>query len=178
MPYPRMHLTVETQTRSRLPNAWTRKNNSPMPPCPRRRRHQGAPAPSSPEAQREEALSFVRGWAWGIEDAIRASPPDTLSRSRVRDRCGSALRGRLPLTQPLLGTGHGFDVCMRSASSLHALLWVHCCAQPALLPCSSNQDRKAVLHAIHPPTPLPPLCGRLRPRPAAAGPQAALDAAS
>jgi hypothetical protein len=51
-----------------------------------RRAPQAAPAPATPEAQREEALSFVRGWAWGIEDAIRASPLNTLSRSHVRDR--------------------------------------------------------------------------------------------
>lgn len=50
-----------------------------------------APAPATPEARAAEALAAVDGWAWGIADAIRRTPPEALSRSRIRDRWPLAL---------------------------------------------------------------------------------------
>lgn len=50
------------------------------------------PASSRP-ATAEEAAAPVRGWAWGIEEAIAATPPELLTRNRIVDRWGVALSG-------------------------------------------------------------------------------------
>ncbi len=47
---------------------------------------QDAPVPSSPEGRQAEALSQVKGWAWGVEQAIQATPAAAISRSRIVDR--------------------------------------------------------------------------------------------
>lgn len=44
------------------------------------------PLSPSPEAWREEALSVVAGWAWGLPEAVQATPLEDLSRSRLVDR--------------------------------------------------------------------------------------------
>ncbi len=41
---------------------------------------------ASPDAWREEALGVVRGWAWGLPEAVEATPAEDLSRSRLVDR--------------------------------------------------------------------------------------------
>lgn len=43
-------------------------------------------AAASPEAWRQEALGVVRGWAWGLPQAVEATPAEDLSRSRLVDR--------------------------------------------------------------------------------------------
>ncbi len=43
-------------------------------------------AAASPEAWRQEALDVVRGWAWGLPEAVQATPAEDLSRSRLVDR--------------------------------------------------------------------------------------------
>lgn len=43
-------------------------------------------AAASPEAWRQEALDVVRGWAWGLPEAVEATPAEDLSRSRLVDR--------------------------------------------------------------------------------------------
>ncbi|PSC69099.1 Zeaxanthin chloroplastic [Micractinium conductrix] len=43
-------------------------------------------APPEPERWREEALSVVCGWAWGLPEAVAATPAEDLSRSRLVDR--------------------------------------------------------------------------------------------
>jgi hypothetical protein len=49
----------------------------------------------------------VAGWSWGIEDAIRSTPLDTLSRSRVADRwtIGGVGRGSVTLVGEDMGWG-------------------------------------------------------------------------
>jgi hypothetical protein len=68
---------------------------------------QDAPLPSSREAAQAEALRAVAGWSWGIEDAIRSTPLDTLSRSRVADRwtIGGVGRGSVTLVGEDMGWG-------------------------------------------------------------------------
>ncbi|KAL4433828.1 hypothetical protein ABPG75_000269 [Micractinium tetrahymenae] len=44
------------------------------------------PASPSPAAWREEALAVVQGWAWGLPEAVEATPLEDLSRSRLVDR--------------------------------------------------------------------------------------------
>lgn len=39
-----------------------------------------AAAPSTVEQRFEEAVAPVRGWAWNIEQAVRNTPPEGLSR--------------------------------------------------------------------------------------------------
>ena len=45
-----------------------------------------ASQPASPAAWREEALAVVKGWAWGLPEAVQATPLEDLSRSRLVDR--------------------------------------------------------------------------------------------
>ncbi|KAK9825737.1 hypothetical protein WJX74_003165 [Apatococcus lobatus] len=45
-----------------------------------------APGPSSPEEAKREALSQVEGWAKGVDAAIRDTPAESISRSRIVDR--------------------------------------------------------------------------------------------
>ncbi|KAI8474171.1 MAG: hypothetical protein J3K34DRAFT_518475 [Monoraphidium minutum] len=60
---------------------------------------ENAPAPATPEAQLEDALSRVAGWRGGIEEAVRRTPAGTLQRNRIRDRwtLGAFGRGRVTL---------------------------------------------------------------------------------
>ncbi|KAL4450754.1 hypothetical protein ABPG77_001110 [Micractinium sp. CCAP 211/92] len=44
------------------------------------------PPSPSPAAWRDEALSVVHGWAWGLPEAVQATPLEDLSRSRLVDR--------------------------------------------------------------------------------------------
>jgi hypothetical protein len=44
------------------------------------------PRPSTGEQRAEEALRLVTGWAWGMEQIVRATPPDAIARSRIADR--------------------------------------------------------------------------------------------
>jgi 2-polyprenyl-6-methoxyphenol hydroxylase-like FAD-dependent oxidoreductase len=73
----------------------THSTHSPKPPP----LSQDAPIPQTPEARVQEALSAVAGWSWGIEDVVRATPPEALVRSRIRDRwtAGALGRGRVTL---------------------------------------------------------------------------------
>jgi hypothetical protein len=75
---------------------------------------QDALLPSSREAAQAEALRAVAGWSWGIEDAIRSTPLDALSRSRVSDRWTIGGVGRGSVT--LVGEGAG-GVCWRLLTS-------------------------------------------------------------
>jgi len=52
-----------------------------------------APLPVSPEACFAEAIAPVRGWGWGLEAAISATPRENLTRSRIVDRWGAELDG-------------------------------------------------------------------------------------
>jgi hypothetical protein len=47
---------------------------------------QGAPKPADAAAGVAEALSAVQGWSWGIQEAVRLTDPDSISRSAIRDR--------------------------------------------------------------------------------------------
>ncbi|KAF5843684.1 hypothetical protein DUNSADRAFT_10858 [Dunaliella salina] len=42
--------------------------------------------PPSAEARMADALKYVKGWAWGLEETIRSTPATSLSRSRITDR--------------------------------------------------------------------------------------------
>lgn len=61
---------------------------------------QDAPKPATAAACVAEALSAVEGWSWGIQEAVRRTDPDSISRSGIRDRCGVAgeqhVQGGLP----------------------------------------------------------------------------------
>lgn len=50
------------------------------PPC------QAAPRPPDAAGRAAEALATVRGWSWGIEQAVRNTCMDAISRSLIRDR--------------------------------------------------------------------------------------------
>lgn len=52
---------------------------------------QAAPAPADPAGCVAEALGQVGGWSWGIREAVAATDPASISRARIRDRCGGAL---------------------------------------------------------------------------------------
>ena len=49
-----------------------------------------------PAAIKGEALKFVRGWHWDIEAAVEATPLDSITRSRIADRCVVAARCFMP----------------------------------------------------------------------------------
>ena len=51
-----------------------------------------AAGPSSPEEAKQEALKQVEGWAKGVDAAIRDTPAETISRSRIVDRYGLLLQ--------------------------------------------------------------------------------------
>jgi hypothetical protein len=66
------------------------------------------------EGRRADALACVKGWGCHIEDAIRNTPPDKLSRNRIQDRClrpswrqppGNPKRGVLGSSQGTQGAG-------------------------------------------------------------------------
>jgi hypothetical protein len=70
--------------------------------------------PATPEAQLQDALSIVQGWRGGIEEVIRRTPPETLSRSRIRDRWGARA-----LARQLSGAaGSGWRFWERAASDV------------------------------------------------------------
>jgi hypothetical protein len=48
----------------------------------------GVPRPRDAAACAAEALAAVRGWSWGIEQAVRNTDPAGISRAGIRDRCG------------------------------------------------------------------------------------------
>lgn len=49
-------------------------------------KHSGVGKITDPELVREEALRYVQGWPFMIEDSIIKSPPETLSRRAISDR--------------------------------------------------------------------------------------------
>lgn len=55
---------------------------------------EGAPKPATAADRVAEALSAVEGWSWGIQEAVRRTDPDSISRSGIRDRWTSGSVGR------------------------------------------------------------------------------------
>ncbi|KAF6258828.1 hypothetical protein COO60DRAFT_1638915 [Scenedesmus sp. NREL 46B-D3] len=49
---------------------------------------EGLAAPADSAGFVSEALSQVAGWSWGIREAVASTDRDTISRARIRDRCG------------------------------------------------------------------------------------------
>lgn len=43
----------------------------------------------TPEKRKEDALNSVRGFAYHIQDAIRHTPAENVTRSRIVDRCAA-----------------------------------------------------------------------------------------
>ncbi|KXZ53582.1 hypothetical protein GPECTOR_6g499 [Gonium pectorale] len=60
---------------------------------------EAAAPPGSPEERQRAALAAVRGWGWEVEEAIRLTPPEDISWSRITDRwtAGSFGRGLVSL---------------------------------------------------------------------------------
>ncbi len=50
-----------------------------------------ARGPDNPEEAKQDALRQVEGWAKGVDAAIRDTPAETISRSRIVDRSACVL---------------------------------------------------------------------------------------